>query len=262
MKVVDNKGFTLMQLIVSVSVLAILATSVFFVLNSSARLGKAKDIKRYEDITAIAKAIELYQLDNGSLPTSFTTSTISSSDKVVLCSSADSLTCDGLTTSCLVVDDVDFLDTYFGGSLPVDPDKTDTTDTGYYITRSGDKMTFGACTNYEGNDIEYIARATMTVGCGNGILEGDEVCDDGNSVTEGCGSGTLETASTNVHCNSTCTAYVDTINEVCDYVAWSGDCRNNSIWYETTAVGSGTYCNVTCTASYSGTCDDVPPLSE
>lgn len=73
--------------------------------------------------------------------------------------------------------------------------------------------------------------------CGNGVTEGAEVCDDGNTTSEGCGNGVTETADT--YCNSTCTAeIVISSNEVCD------DGVNESCGDG--IVQSGSYCNATC----------------
>jgi len=105
----------------------------------------------------------------------------------------------------------------------------------------------GQCTY--GEDCSCSADCGACV-CGNGVTEGDEVCDDGDEVTEGCGSGATETAGT--YCNATCTAeVVISVDEVCD----DGDT-------ETEGCGngvkeSGTFCNATCSAtlSLSETCD-------
>jgi len=48
--------------------------------------------------------------------------------------------------------------------------------------------------------------------CGDGVKEGDEACDDGNTVTETCGDGTIQSGT---YCNADCTAEL-TLSEQCD----------------------------------------------
>ncbi|MFA6466797.1 MAG: prepilin-type N-terminal cleavage/methylation domain-containing protein [Patescibacteria group bacterium] len=220
----QKKGFTLVELTIVIAVALILSASAFLVLNPTKRIGQTNDARRFEDVTALAKAVELYQIDNDALPTTLATANVNVGHKVVLCSSAATLSCDGQTRACLVLNDTDFFVNYLGGSLPVDPTKTSTADTGYYIGRSGDKMIFGACDTYEAPTIEYIAKASLGVyssTCGDGATEGAEVCDDGDVTTEGCRNGALDLAGT--YCNSTCTAQiVINTSEVCDSNAAGG----------------------------------------
>jgi|GEM_PF-2115014 len=76
--------------------------------------------------------------------------------------------------------------------------------------------------------------------CGNGVTEGDEVCDDGDEVAEGCGNFAIETAGT--YCNATCTAeIVISENELCDDGNLVEEGCGNGV-KETAA----TYCNSTC----------------
>lgn len=238
-----QSGFTLVQLIMAISIIIVIGAATFYAENILQRKGNAKDAHRLQDLTSFSRAIELYEIDNGSLPSSLASANIGSGYKVVLCSSSGSLTCDGQTRDCLVVNDSDFIGKYID-SLPVDPEKTSTVDTGYYITRTGDIMTFGACSSYSADGITYTSSASLpsfAAVCGDGVPEGDEVCDDGNTVTETqtCGNGTVED---DTHCNADCSAIV-TLTEVCD---------DNNTANEGCGDGikqSGTYCNSTCTGT-------------
>ena len=64
---IKSKGFTLIELLVVVAIIGILATVVLTSL-SSAR-SSARDAKRLADVKTIQTALELYNLDNGSYPT-------------------------------------------------------------------------------------------------------------------------------------------------------------------------------------------------
>ena len=67
----DKKGFTLIELIIVIAVIALLAAATFVAVDPAKRIGQARDAQRWQDITAIADAIQLYIADNnGDFPTS------------------------------------------------------------------------------------------------------------------------------------------------------------------------------------------------
>lgn len=234
----NNKGFTIVQLIITLSVIVILAVGAIQAYNPTKRIGQTNDARRSQDIESLAKALETYQIDNDQLPADFTGLNIYDTHKVVLCSSAAELTCDGQSRDCLVVDDVDFLGEYIP-SLPIDPTKIATTDTGYYVTRDEDRLAFGACDTYDSDGIEYIAKVALAdyaAECGDGEVEGNEVCDDGNTTTETCGDGQITVGG----CSANCMTNLG-LTEVCD------DLGNNTT--ETcgdSVIQYGTYCSQGC----------------
>lgn len=67
----NKKGFTLMELIIVIAVIALLAAATFVAVDPAKRIGQARDAQRWQDVTAIADAIQLYMADNsGTFPTS------------------------------------------------------------------------------------------------------------------------------------------------------------------------------------------------
>jgi len=64
----SNLGFTLIEMIVVIGVLAILAVAGMVALNPMAQFQKANDSKRKADLSQIQKALETYYQDNGSYP--------------------------------------------------------------------------------------------------------------------------------------------------------------------------------------------------
>lgn len=64
-----NKGFTLIELIVVVGILAILSTFLLTVLNPFEQFKKAQDARRKSDLAQIQKALETYYQDNTAYPT-------------------------------------------------------------------------------------------------------------------------------------------------------------------------------------------------
>jgi type II secretion system protein G len=61
-------GFTLIELVVVIGILAILAVAGLFALNPIAQFQKANDARRKADLSQIQKALETYYQDNGSYP--------------------------------------------------------------------------------------------------------------------------------------------------------------------------------------------------
>ena len=66
----SKKGFTLVELLISASIIAILAGVTIAVLKPSHFYGKARDGKRKADLEQIRSALEMYRTDAGSYPDS------------------------------------------------------------------------------------------------------------------------------------------------------------------------------------------------
>ena len=64
-KILKNSGFTLIELIIVVAIIALLAAASFVAINPGKRVGDANNAKRWSDITAIADAYSAYLVDNG-----------------------------------------------------------------------------------------------------------------------------------------------------------------------------------------------------
>lgn len=149
-------GFTLMELIIVIAVIALLAAATFVAVDPAKRIGQARDSQRWQDVTAIADAIKLYIADNnGTFPTS--TALIGNGDYFYLMGvgtgvnggSLDPGLCQnqdngemayGVLLSNLVPN---YLPT-----MPVDPTGTQNSGItiGYYFMKSSnDRVTIGVC---------------------------------------------------------------------------------------------------------------------
>lgn len=64
-----NTGFTLIEIIIVIGILAILSVLILMIVNPLAQFQKANDAKRKEDLSQIQRALEQYYQDNGVYPT-------------------------------------------------------------------------------------------------------------------------------------------------------------------------------------------------
>ena len=67
---VHLRGFTLVELLVSIAILAVLIAGVFISINPRAQIDKARDAVRKQDIEEIKKGLEVYYSDKGCYPKS------------------------------------------------------------------------------------------------------------------------------------------------------------------------------------------------
>ncbi len=65
----NTYGFTLLELIVVIGIMAILATLILAIVNPLAQFQKANDTRRKQDLSQIQKSLEQYYQDNGVYPT-------------------------------------------------------------------------------------------------------------------------------------------------------------------------------------------------
>ena len=157
----SNHGFTLLSLVVTVTIVVILAAAVYVWIDPVARVGAAKNQRRQNEVLAIATALTDYMKDHkGALPL---LGGVGTTTKKVLCSSNTSLTCGSDTDGCLVIDDTDFTNKYLL-NLPVDPDKSTQADTGYYVQKSTTtgRLIVGACTTYGSDIITYKPQVSIS----------------------------------------------------------------------------------------------------
>jgi prepilin-type N-terminal cleavage/methylation domain-containing protein len=93
-----RKGFTLIELLVVIAIIGLLSTLSVVSLNSAR--GKAKDAARKSDMNAIAKAMELYNVEEGGYPLSFpdcNNNILADRDDNIICSGWSIITTDGET---------------------------------------------------------------------------------------------------------------------------------------------------------------------
>ena len=143
-----RRGFTLIELIIVVAIIAIIAAAVFTALDPAKRLHASRNGRRWSDVTAVLGAIKTYQTDNGgSLPSSIDTASGSVQFLGTSVGTCGSLTCVGQTvvsSSC----GADFTSTLrpYLKSIPTDPSTGNASNTRYYVNQDAyGIVSVGAC---------------------------------------------------------------------------------------------------------------------
>lgn len=144
MNIRKQSGFTLIEILLVIGIIAVLATVVIVALDPITRFQDARDSRRLSDIQSILSAVQQYIIDNkGALPTGLDTT-----EKQVGTASSGCALCDGI---CCVSGDTDCID--FSGdldkylkSLPYDPENGSAELTRYSIVAdSNNIVTVRAC---------------------------------------------------------------------------------------------------------------------
>ncbi len=119
----QEKGFTLIEVLLVVAIIAILAGIVILAINPNKQLGDTRNSQRQSDINTILNATYQYGVDNqGNLPTGITTTPTD------ICSTG-AASCSGLVDLTVLTTNGKYV-----VAIPKDPKTGTTTDTHYQIS--------------------------------------------------------------------------------------------------------------------------------
>ncbi len=124
---IKEKGFTLIEVLLVVAIIAILAGIVILAINPGKQLADTRNSQRQSDVNSIINAVYQYSIDNnGKVPTAITTT---STD---ICSTA-AADCTGLIDLAVLTNSGKYLI-----SMPKDPSTGDATNTNYQVNKNAD----------------------------------------------------------------------------------------------------------------------------
>jgi prepilin-type N-terminal cleavage/methylation domain-containing protein len=125
----QNKGFTLLEILLVIAAIGILAAIVLVAINPNRQIAQARNTVRQADINTIQKAVEQYLIEKGSYPSSISTT------PGYICNTGTEQV--GGNTSCSGrVDLRELVPDYIAG-IPKDPQATGTS-TGYIVAINPD----------------------------------------------------------------------------------------------------------------------------
>lgn len=138
----QNSGFTLVELLVVIVIIAILAVAVFVALDPVTRFGDARNSRRWNDVNSILTATHEYIVDNdGSLPAGLTSG--QSATELGTCG-----TCDDLSTPL----------TPFLKTMPLDPSDGTAVNTGYTVEVDSNNIITISATGAENSETVEVSR--------------------------------------------------------------------------------------------------------
>ena len=151
-------GFTLVELLIVIGIIAILASLAFVALNPLARFQDSRNAQRWTDVNAIISAIKLNQIDNkGVYLGDIEDLTVGTNYLIGKLDDGSVITCSNptveLNEECLDLDQM--VDDGYMSSVPFDPKASGASseNTYYYLSKSSTGvLTIGSCSEELGSN--------------------------------------------------------------------------------------------------------------
>lgn len=142
----SSLGFTLIELIIVIAIIAILAAAIFVAVDPARRLNETRNARRNSDITTILDGVVKYSADNeGAHYAAVAGLTVSNYYVIGTCAAGANTTCTAKTTQAACVN-LSGIGTGYLGTVPMDPKTGTAENTDYYLMRDANgAITVGAC---------------------------------------------------------------------------------------------------------------------
>jgi prepilin-type N-terminal cleavage/methylation domain-containing protein len=135
---IKHSGFTLLEILLVVGIIAILAGIVIIAINPSKTLATVRNSERKSDLKQINSALTQYYMDNNEYPASLTS--VSSLTEICDTGTATS----GQSIICTNLVNLSELVPKYLTAIPTDPSATTTSHSGYKVIRTGKKIGLSA----------------------------------------------------------------------------------------------------------------------
>jgi prepilin-type N-terminal cleavage/methylation domain-containing protein len=142
----NRKGFTLIELIIVIAIIAILAAAIFVALDPARRLQEARNARRSSDITNVLDAIIKYQVDNeGTHYTTVDALTAGQYSVIGTAATGCNTTCTAQTTQTACAD-LSSIGSNYMATIPADPKTGSDANSDYYLMIDANgAVTVGSC---------------------------------------------------------------------------------------------------------------------
>jgi len=141
-----KKGFTLVELIIVIAIIAIIAAGIFVAIDPARRLNESRNARRSSDVANILSSLKNYAVDNnGTNYTTVAALTAGQYSVIGTDGTGCDTTCTAQTTQAACVD-LSALPANYLGAIPMDPSTGTAANTDYYVSRGTlGTLIVGAC---------------------------------------------------------------------------------------------------------------------